>query len=82
MKVLVTGFDPFGGEAVNASLEAVRRLPARIGTLEIESAELPTSYGRSLLALEAAIARAKPEIVLCASGRRVNAPRCASSGWR
>jgi len=65
MKVLVTGFEPFGGEKLNASLEAVRRLPARIGALEIVTAELPTSYARSLPALEAAIARAKPAIVLC-----------------
>ena len=65
MRVLITGFDPFGGERVNASLEAVRRLPARIGALEITTAELPTSYNRSLPELEAAIARAKPEIVLC-----------------
>jgi pyroglutamyl-peptidase len=65
MKALVTGFDPFGGETVNASLEAVRRLPPRIGVLEVVTAELPTSYARSLSALEAAIARATPDIVLC-----------------
>lgn len=65
MKVLVTGFDPFGGETINASLEAVRRLPARIGALEIVTAELPTSYSRSIPALEAAIARARPGVVLC-----------------
>ena len=65
MKILVTGFEPFGGEKVNASLEAVRRLRARIGALEIVTAALPTSYSRSLPALEAAIARARPQIVLC-----------------
>ena len=65
MKALVTGFEPFGGEKVNASLEAVRRLPARIGGLEVVTAELPTSYTRSLAALEATITRVKPDIVLC-----------------
>src|SRR5688500_10755813 len=65
MKVLVTGFEPFGGEALNASLEAVRRLPPRIGALDVETAELPTSYARALPALEAAIARSDPRIVLC-----------------
>ena len=65
MKVLVTGFEPFGGEKVNASLEAVRRLRARIGALEIATTALPTSYSRCLPALEAAIARARPQIVLC-----------------
>jgi pyroglutamyl-peptidase len=65
MKVLVTGFEPFGGEAINASLEAVRRLPKRIGAMEIVTAELPTSYTRSIPALQAAIAGSSPELVLC-----------------
>lgn len=76
MKMLVTGFDPFGGENLNASLEAVRRLPARIGALEVETAALPTSYSRSLGALEAAIARAKPEIVLCVGQAGERAALC------
>ena len=65
MKALVTGFEPFGGDRVNASLEAVRRLPPRVGELEIEMAELPTSYARSLAALEDAIVRSDPATVLC-----------------
>jgi pyroglutamyl-peptidase len=65
LKALVTGFDPFGGSRANASIEAVRRLPKRIGTLDVATAELPTSYARSIPALKAAIADAKPGIVLC-----------------
>ena len=65
MKALVTAFEPFGGDSVNASLEAVRRLPAKAGTLEIATAELPTSFARSLPALERAIERIGPDIVLC-----------------
>ena len=65
MRVLVTGFDAFGGGTVNASMEAVRRLPSRIGRLEVATAQLPTSYARSPAALEKAIARADPALVLC-----------------
>ena len=65
MKALVTGFEPFGGDRVNASLEAVRRLPPRMGKLEIATAELPTSYARSLPALEDAVIRSNPAIVVC-----------------
>lgn len=64
-KVLVTAFEPFGGDNVNASFEAVRRLAARIGALEITTAVLPTSFSRSLTALENAIVLTQPEIILC-----------------
>ena len=30
-KLLITGFEPFGGEAINPSWEAVRGLPDAIG---------------------------------------------------
>jgi pyroglutamyl-peptidase len=74
MKALVTGFDPFGGDAVNPSYEAARRLPARIGTLDVVTAELSTSFARAPRQLRALAAREQPNIVLCvglAADRRV-----------
>lgn len=65
MKALVTGFEPFGGDRVNPSFEALRRLPPRLGALEIATRALPVVYGKALPALRAAIAEISPEIVLC-----------------
>lgn len=65
MKALVTGFAPFAGDAINPSYEAVRRLPVRIGTLNVVTAELPTSFARAPRRLRALIAREQPDIVLC-----------------
>ena len=65
MRALVTGFDAFGGDETNASSEAVQRLPPRVDGIDVVTAILPTSYSRSLPALEAAIAHARPRLVLC-----------------
>jgi pyroglutamyl-peptidase len=65
MRALVTGFEAFGGDTVNASLIAVMRLPAHIGALEIATAALPTSFARAADLLKAAIARIEPDLVLC-----------------
>ena len=45
MKLLVTGFDPFGGEAVNPAYEALQLLPDRIAGMEIVRLEVPTVFG-------------------------------------
>lgn len=76
MRALLTAFEPFGGEAVNASLEAVSRVPGSIGDLEIVTAVLPTSFARSLAVLEAAILRAEPDLVLCVGQARSRAALC------
>jgi pyroglutamyl-peptidase len=64
MKALVTGFEPFGGDRVNPSSEALRRLPKRIGVLDIATRALPVVYGAALPALRAAIAETGPDLVL------------------
>ena len=55
MKILVTGFDPFGGEAVNPAYEAVKLLPDNIAGAEIVKLEIPTEFKRSMEFLEEAI---------------------------
>ena len=35
-KILVTGFDPFGGEKINPALEVIKLLPKKIGENEIK----------------------------------------------
>ena len=65
MKILVTGFDPFGGEKVNPALEAVKLLPKEIHGAEVYWAEIPTVFYQSAEVLEAEIDRYQPDAVLC-----------------
>ena len=65
MKILVTGFDPFGGEKVNPALEAVKSLPSVIHGAKIRWVEIPTVFYQSAEVLEAEIVRYQPNVVLC-----------------
>lgn len=64
MKVLVTGFDPFGGEKVNPAFEAVKLLPDTIAGAEIIKLEIPTVFTRSAAVVEEAIQKYQPDIVI------------------
>lgn len=62
--VLVTGFDPFGGETVNPAYEAVKLLPGEIAGARIVKQEIPTAFTRSAVAIEQALEREHPDIVI------------------
>ncbi len=64
MKVLVTGFDPFGKEKINPSIEAVKKLPEVILNTKIIKLEIPTSRYRSLEIIEEAICKHNPDVIL------------------
>ncbi|MCL2834426.1 MAG: pyroglutamyl-peptidase I [Treponema sp.] len=65
MKLLLTAFDPFGGEKVNPALEAVKLIPERIGTVNIVKLKVPTVFRKSIDNTVKAIKKEKPDVVLC-----------------
>lgn len=64
MKFLLTGFDPFGGEAINPAFEAVKRLPDEIDGHTIIKQEIPTVFQESIRVLKEAIERVEPDWVI------------------
>ena len=65
MKLLLTAFDPFGGDAVNPALEAVKLVADKIGRFEIVKLEVPTVFRKSIERVAQAIEEEKPDAVLC-----------------
>lgn len=64
MKILVTGFDPFGGEPINPAIETVKRLPDTIAGAEIIKLEIPTVCHKSLRVIDETIAKCDPDVIL------------------
>ena len=65
MKVLITGFDPFGGEKINPAWEAVRALPDNIDGIEVVKLQIPTVFKKSAKKLFENIDSVKPDVVIC-----------------
>lgn len=77
MNILITGFDPFGGEKLNPAFEAVRLLPGRIGSARLFPLEVPTVFGEASRMVTAEMDRLRPDAVLCvgqAGGRDAVTP--------
>ena len=65
MRVLITGFDKFGGESINPSSLCVNSLPDKIDNIEIKKITLPTVFKDSSRVLEENISSFSPNIVIC-----------------
>ncbi|MGW7809611.1 pyroglutamyl-peptidase I [Staphylococcus xylosus] len=64
MRILITGFDPFGGEEINPALEAVKLLPDNIEGHTIDKLEIPTVFHKSKHVLEVRMKQYDYDIVL------------------
>lgn len=65
MKILVTAFDPFGGEKINPALEAVKLLADEIAGAEIVKLEIPTVFHKSAETMREKALEIKPDMILC-----------------
>lgn len=84
-KLLITGFDPFGGETVNPSWEAVRLLPDSIGGYALTKLQIPTVFGLAAQTVLDAAAALQPDAILCigqAGGRNAVTPEVVAINLR
>ncbi len=64
MKILLTGFDPFGGEKINPAWEAVKKVRDEIKGSEIIKLQIPTVFGKGPKKIEEKIEEINPDVVL------------------
>lgn len=76
-RLLITGFDPFGGADINPAWEAVKRLPDRIGDFVLCKVEIPTVFGAAAQRVLESADSFQPDVILCvgqAGGRAAVTP--------
>lgn len=79
--IIITGFEPFGGERSNPSWDAVFHLPDSIGGQAIQKIRLPVSYQGCFAPLGDAIKDPACKAVICvgqAGGRSCITPECVA----
>ena len=76
-KLLITGFDPFGGQTINPSWEAVSSLPDIIGDYNIIKLQIPTEFDHASSWVLKHASMIHPDVILCigqAGGRDAVTP--------
>ena len=77
MKILLTAFDPFGGESINPAQEVAAALPERIGGAEIVKLWIPTVFDKAAEMTARAMDELRPDAVVSlgqAGGRKAVTP--------
>lgn len=84
-RLLITGFDPFGGETINPSWEAVKALPDQIGQYRLTKLEIPTMFGKAFAQICAVADTLQPDVIVCigqAGGRSAITPEVVGINLR
>ena len=84
-KILVTGFEPFGGEEINPSWEAVRSLPSKIKEYSLTKLQLPVVFGEAARMVLDTAERICLDVILCigqAGGRAEITPEMVAINIR
>lgn len=64
-RLLITGFEPFGGERVNPSWQAVAALPEQVGGYALYKREIPVVFGAAAREVLALAEEIRPQVILC-----------------
>ena len=84
-KLLISGFEPFGGETMNPSWEAVSRLPDQINEYTLTKLRIPVEFGKASQAVLDAAEEICPDVILCigqAGGRAAICPELVAINLR
>ncbi len=84
-KLLITGFEAFGGESINPSWEAVKALADRIGEYDLVKMQIPTVFGEAAQRVMEEADRIQPDVILCigqARGRSMVTPEVVAINLR
>lgn len=76
-RLLITGFDAFGGSEENPSWLAVSQLPDTVGNFTLKKCMIPTVFGAAAQEVLAAAEDFQPDVILCvgvAAGRDAVTP--------
>jgi pyroglutamyl-peptidase len=76
-KLLLTAFEPFGGEKMNSSLLTLISLPDAIGDFRIIKMEVPLMFGFAAKSVIDSALKFEPDVILClgqAEGRKEVTP--------
>ena len=84
-KMLITGFEPFGGESINPSWEAVARLPDEIGNWSLTKVRIPVEFGVAADTVMQVAEKIVPDAIVCvgqAGGRDAVTPELVGINLR